>query len=525
MHGRLIVLECMTCDPFRQTVAHPARAPPGLPPNPRPLRFSVIVLAAAGLTACGGSDSVRPAELIRGVRVIAGANVTDTAATVLVQALVVEVHDTSGALVPTGTVVRFNSVNRVSAPSPETYVQALSAASFGIFASSATDATGRATVIVKFGVIAGTGRVAISVPILGTVDTARYTITPASAARVVLAPADTLLYVGKSFTYRGGVTDQFGNTRSDAVTWKISSTGVAVTAAGALSASATGRYTIIGTSGVGADTSAVSVVPAGRLTGTTLNSNYQTAIGMVDMDGSHLKVLATASDGGIGINPAWMPDRGSIIYSTLVNDTQLLYVVDTNGVSRPFFANSIPNVTHQADPRPSRDGQWLFFAAYDSRCNDSAYCLYRSRIDGALPELLGTAATSGSSLRPAPSPDGSRVAFQASGGIRVLDVATKTVSTWAAQGTSPAWSPDGTAIAFVSNAQALTIISADGTTVRTLNTVGRQYGGWPMSWTSDGKYLLARPSNSNFYDIVDAQNGNSVPLPYAAGIYTLSIAP
>jgi Tol biopolymer transport system component len=490
----------------------------------------MIVFAAAGLTACGGSDSVRPVEVIRGTRVVAGANVTDTAAAVLLQALVVEVHDTTGAFVPTGTVVRFNSVIRTPTGVPETYLQALSSAFFDTFASSTTDASGRATVIVKFGFLAGTGRVTISVPILGTVDTVRYTITPASAARVVLAPADTLLYVGKSFTYRGGVTDQFGNSRTDAVTWKLSSAGVAVTPAGAVSASALGRYTIIGSTGVGADTAAVSVVPAGRLAGTTTNSSFQPAVGMMDIDGSNLKLLATASDGGIGINPAWMPSRSSIIYSTLVNGTQQLYVVDTNGVSRPFFANGIPNVTHQAEPRPSRDGQWVFFVAYDSRCSQYAYCLYRSRIDGSLPELLGTAATSSNSLRPSPSPDGSRVAFMGvvngTSVIQVLDVATKSLSSWAAPGTNPAWSPDGTEIAFVSNAQALTIIHADGTSVRTIDTAGRLYGGWPMSWTSDGKYLLARPNvYTDTYDIIDVQTGTYLPLQYAVGLHTLSIAP
>ena len=512
----------MTCVRSVRQSRRLVRVGPGSSPKPRPLRFSIIVLAAVGLTACGGSDSVRPPELIRGLRVISGANVTDSAATVLIQALVVEVHDSTGALVPTGTIVRFNSVNRTPTGSAETFLQQPSSAAFGTFAASSTDATGRAIVIVKLGFVAGTGRVAISVPLLGTVDTARYTITPGSPSKVVLTPADTILYVGKSFTFRGGVTDQFGNTRSDAVTWKVSNAAMAVTAGGAFSASATGRYTIIGSAGVGADTSTVSVVPAGRLTGTTATNNgFAAAVGMVDMDGSNFKVLSIVSDGGIGINPVWMPDR-SIIYTTLLGDTQTLHVVDTNGVSRRFFPTGIPNVTHQADPRPSRDGQWLFFSAYDSRCSSFAYCLYRSRIDGSQPELLGSAATSNSVLRPSPSPDGSRVAFMQNNAIKVLDVATKAVS-WSSPGASPSWSPDGTEIAFV-NSQALSIIRADGTSVRIINTE-RPYGSSPLSWTSDGKFLLARPSNSTYYDLVDVQTGAYLPLPYARGIYTLSMAP
>jgi Tol biopolymer transport system component len=218
-----------------------------------------------------------------------------------------------------------------------------------------------------------------------------------------------------------------------------------------------------------------------------------------------------------------MPDKASIVYSTLVAGLQLLYVVDMAGVSRPFFPNSIPNVTHQADPRPSRDGQWLFFAAYDSRCNAYAYCLYRSRIDGSLPELIGTAATSSSALRPSPSPDGSRVAFMQNGGIRVLDVATKAVSSWTAPGSNPSWSPDGTEIAFVSG-NTLSIIRADGSSTRTLNTLGRFYLDGPVSWSSDGKYLVAR-SSYNAYDLVDVQTGVSLPLQYGLSLFVLSMAP
>ncbi|MEP6733128.1 MAG: hypothetical protein ABJE10_20970 [bacterium] len=493
------------------------------------MRLRTTFLSAAGLIACGGgTDSVRP-EPTRGIRIVAGANVTDTVMTAPRQALVVEVHDSTGALVPTGTVVRFSSVRRSGTLDEEVLVQALSAVEFGTFASSNTDAAGRASVIVQFGTVAGTGRIAVSVPVLGVNDTARFTILPGAASRVLLEPADTLLNVGKSFTYRGGVTDQFGNPRSDAVTWKVSSAGVVVSAAGALSSTATGRYTIIGSAGAGADTTAVSVVPAARLVGTLADSrnNYTPSVGILDIDGSGLKVLAPVEDGGIGPYPVWMPDRSSIIYSTLVGGKQLLYVVDTNGVSKPFFPNGIPNVTHQADPRPSRDGKWLFFAAYDSRCSASAYCLYRSRIDGSQPELLGTAASSNMALRPSPSPDGSHVAFAAGpygGVIKVLDVATLALSSLPVRGTNPSWSPDGTVIAFVSDFFTLSTIRPDGSSLRTINTPGRSYTDGPVSWTPDGKFLMAR-SFTGRYDIVDVQTGAVLPLQYSTPLFLLSIAP
>lgn len=451
-----------------------------------------------------------------------GANITDTVASPLPQALIVEVHDSTGALVPAGTVVRFSSVLRSPPLGVEVYVQPLTTQSFGTFATGSTDAAGRASVLVKFGTLAGTGRIAISVPTLALLDTARYTITPGNPARVSILPADTLVYAGKSFAFRGGVTDQFGNTRAEPVTWTVSTAGVSVSTSGVLGATTTGRYSVIAAAGAGTDTSFVTVVPTGRLTATQF-SNGGPVVSMLDLDGSNLRVLASVADGGIGVNPVWMPSRGAIIYSTYTGGLQQLYIVDTLGVSQRFFPTGIPNVTHQAEPRPSFDGKWLFFTAFDSRCTNSDYCLYRSRIDGSQPELIGTAAMSGGGLRPAPSPDGSRVAFVQGSTIRVLDVATKTLATWTVPGTSPSWSPDGTEIAYVSVAQNITVVRADGSSSRTL-TGGRTYLNGPVSWTADGKYLLAR-SASNVYDLIDTKTGIALPLIYAISLFVLSVSP
>jgi hypothetical protein len=474
------------------------------------------------LAACSGADAVRP-EPVRGIKIVAGSNVTDSVSAVLTQALVVEVHDSTGALAPVGTVVLFVPGSRRSINGADVLLQSLiPTGGFNTFASSTTDAAGRAVVRVQLGELAGEGRLAISVPIFGISDTARYTITPGAAARVVVSPVDTMLYAGKSFAYRGGVTDQFGNALTGHVTWNTSSTGLAVVDGGVVTAATTGRYTVVASAGALTATLAVSVVPVGRLAGTQfglLNGAPFPAVSIIDLDGSHNKVLAW---GGNGTNPKWMPDRSAIIYASLVDGSLWqLCLVDTNGVTRPFFANGIPFVTHQTEPNPSRNGQWLFFSAYDSRCTGgNGYCLYRSRIDGSQPELLGIAATVGSALRPAPSPDGSRVAFMRGGqlyfsnsAIQVLDVATKTVSTWSVAGSNPSWSPDGTQVAFVSDTHLLSIIRADGTALHALNTGGRTYQDYPVSWSPDGKYVMAR-STFAYHDLIDVKTGATIPLLY-----------
>ena len=64
------------------------------------------VLAAALLAACSGG-STEPTRRAPSLQIVAGANVTDTIQSILPQALVVEVHDSTGGIVTPGTVVRF----------------------------------------------------------------------------------------------------------------------------------------------------------------------------------------------------------------------------------------------------------------------------------------------------------------------------------------------------------------------------------------------------------------------------------
>ncbi len=68
------------------------------------------------------------------------------------------------------------------------------------------------------------------------------------------------------------------------------------------------------------------------------------------------------------------------------------------------------------------------------------------------------------------------------------------------------WSPDGTQLAYVSNRGALTIMSADGSSPR---TIVEDTGG-PLVWSSDGKTLFARTSDS----------GSSAPAMLAIDVVT-----
>ena len=481
-------------------------------------------LTAAVLLTVACSDSSGP-KADRGprIRLISGYDVTDTVTSRPTAALVVEVHDSSGAVAPQGTVVRFTAVT--NGTTPEMLVQSLTSTSFSTFAAAETDAAGRAGVLVQLGTIAGTARIVVAAPTIAVQDTARYTVLPGNASRVMLSPSDTALYTGRNFTLRGGVVDRFNNVRKDPVTYTASAAGVSVSGAGVVSASAVGRYTVTATTGTSSSSTGISVVPQG-----TMAAVRSTASGLriisVALDGSGLKDLTSVTDGGIGPRPKWMPGSNNIIYSHYDGTYQLLRIVDQDGRVTPFITSPPGTMTHQAEPSPSPNAPVVYFSAYDSRCSDIFYCLHRSGRDGSAPELLGTLiAPNQVTWRPSSSPDGSRVAFVTTGTvIKVFDYASKSVLGWGIAGQHPSWSPDGSRIVFVQQfgGSLRVITAADGSGQRVITPANRTYTEGSISWSADSKWVLAR-SNAGTLDLIEVDTGNVLPLGYTTSFQSGSL--
>jgi hypothetical protein len=469
----------------------------------------MLLVVVAG---CG--DSVSPTAT-PGIRIVSGSDIADSANAVLGSPLIVEVHDSTGALVPTGTSVRFTAV---TTPRTEALVRNSTSPTFATFTTTTTDANGRAAVTVKLGATAGSARLAVAVLTYGLEDTARYTITPGNAARIAVLPLDTAMYVGRTYTLRGGVTDINGNVRTDPVTWAASGAGIAVSSAGVVSANSIGRYKITGTTPSFTDSGFVSVVPTGRLTAWRQSGSGGNIIS-VDLDGANYTVHAPVTDGGVGAQPVWMPGTQKIVYTFFNGTIQVLRTVDQTGVVAPFFASPPATMSHQAEPSMSADGQWLYFSAFDTQCGTAeVYCLYRAKADATAPQVLGTVVgTNAVSRRPAASPDGSKVAFMSVVSfqlrVRVLDAGTQTLSTWSVRGDWPAWSPDGTTIAFLQDNR-IKLVNPDGTNERFLTPASRPYVEHPMAWSVNSQWILAR-SESNLLELVEVATGNALPLPYS----------
>jgi hypothetical protein len=480
------------------------------------MRFRIdlraFLFAAAGLTAC--LDGLTSSQGRGPLRFGGAANASDTIGAVLPQALVVLVRDTKGALAPAGTVVHFTAA-KSSYLGPDVYVQA-PMSSYSDLATGVVDHDGKASVRVKLGDFAGTARLAVSVPTLGLLDTVRFTVTPGNPWLVRPAPGDTALYVGKSFTYRASAVDRHGNPRTTSVTWSSPGPGVTVTNAGVVTATAIGRFQIRANGVVQdglthSDIGWVTVVPSGRLTAVTPGPSVQSrVISTLDVDGSNQTTLATVTQGELGVHPAWIPGTSTVVYTAVSDGLQKLFAIGANGVPKPFFAAAPPTVSHQAQPTPTADGKWLFFSVHDTRCPTSDYCIARAKVDGSGYELLGTVP----SRQPAPSPDGTRVAFVTPGipQIRVLDVATGTVSAWSVAGSMPAWSPDGTRIAYLAAGTQLSIVTPDGIA----RPVPDMFVYGVSGWSPDSKWVIV--GRSPWTALVDPTTGAELPLNFAADL-------
>ncbi len=476
--------------------------------------FSVLV-------SCGGESTAPPqVSLKRGIVVVSGGTATDSVGTQLALPLIVEIHDSVGAVAPIATLVRFAAMYDRS--SPDAYLTAIEGTDVRLSVSGKTDGSGRTGAYIHFGSVAGVARIVVDVPTLALRDTVRYTVLPGNAQRITFVPGDTGVLVGNPVAYQAKVLDAYGNARSDAVSWSVHGRGSSITPEGVLTMSEIGRATVLATANGHTDSSGIAAVPAATIAAIDAENDE---IVSVNLDGTHRVVRARENSGGIGARPRWMPGSDNIIYSTLIGSTLSLRVVDSLRVETAFLRAPPPSVELSADAAPAMFGAWMYFTVWDSRCVPQDYCLARSRMDGTNVELLGDAySLVTASIRPSPSPDGSDVAFVTTetgySTFRLMHPATRTFSTWSIRGASPQWSPNGNTIAYIDQNGALSVVKTDGTGSRVL--VPEAAGPWqgPFTWSPDSEWLLLRVDGG--MGLVRASTGEKIVLPYLTRYYAPS---
>ncbi len=473
-------------------------------------RFTFAALLAIAANACDGGTGPDGASL----RIVAGSGITDTIDARLPQALIVEVRDAGGQLVP-GHVVRYEAIPMGATQSGfGALVGRLDGAFYTTFLVDTTDESGRSSVIVRLATRIGDARVAVSVPELGISDTARFTVRPGNFARVQVHPSDTSLMLGRSFTFLGGSVDRYGNPRPDPV--EVVSTTSEVRATGTtISAHAVGRGVVVVRAVGVLDTALVTVVPAGILAAGRSDGLY-----VFNTDGSELRRLVSGPAG----NPKWSPGGTHVVFDQIWPGR--LHIADLAGAAGPLAAPL--GLGAELFPQWTRDGQWVYFSGYGDGVN-----LWRVRSDGSAGARVPINRTENSG-NPSPSPDGSRIAYVniVGGGndyLRMLDVATGNVTVLDIPGHSPHWSPSGVWIAYLDfrgNAHGpIRIMRPDGSDQRPITDPVTQRYSFGFDWSPDEAWLVAANVFTGRIEIVNVETGMTLPLAFTGGMTSPSWKP
>lgn len=452
--------------------------------TPAPIAFAALI----ALAACG-DDPVVPGGP-PGISFPRGANLSDTVDAVPVQALRVQVRGDDGR--PAAhEIVRFEAV-KGPLEQPEMQVAALSSRHFEAMMTDSTDEEGVVHVQVRMGRTAGTGRLLVTVPTLGLQDTARFEIRPGAAAALQGAATDAALPIGGMLALNMHVTDRYGNVRSDPVTYASSSPAVSVSG-GVVTGRAFGNASVSASAGSLNAQVILQVVPVGSIAFNVYPdlSGKLSAIYTSHLDGSEVTLRAhTAAGAGSWpgpMTPTWL-SATELIYSDEVTSHRPLHLLDlTTGTSRRFLA---PGQQMQIEhhPQVTSEGNWLFF----SGGTDRGYWLYRVRDNGEELQRISPVDAELSHWTPAPSPDGTRVAYTAQGawegGFEIMDLTTGQVRHIPVEGELPSWSPDGEQIAYLSGND-LRSVKPDGTGDRSLTAQPHRFSG-RIGWSPDGAYLV-----------------------------------
>ncbi|MFL5620835.1 MAG: hypothetical protein ACJ79A_20835 [Gemmatimonadaceae bacterium] len=436
-----------------------------------------VLIAACG----GGSDTTEPTD--RGIRIVAGAGVSDTVLAKPLQALIVEVR--SEAKPASGVVVRLESVPSTDSTrrfEPTVTVSKLESPYFSGFFSDTTNASGRVSVVVQLGTVAGRVRLAVSAPELGVTDTATFTVLPGTVSRVSLSPRDTTIASGGSYVIGGYATDRFGNRRDDPVTFAVGPNVRSVDATGRVTVgTAVGRGAVAVRAGAALDSARFTVAPDGTMAFLIYSGSGMIATSR--LDGSALKTLVAAASPAY---PNLSPAGDLVAYQQSEADGVVIYVVDRNGIKKPLVDRAVMRVA--ASPHFSGDGQFVYF--YGNAVGDTSYAVWRVRKDGTALTRVFTPGDRFGAGTIGVAPDGSRIAYVEDYTVKLVELGTGTTVSKSRGGTFPEFSPDGTRLAYLAG-NGILIARVDGTSVigAAGGLVNNDAG---LTWTADSKWLVVR---------------------------------
>jgi Tol biopolymer transport system component len=446
---------------------------------------------------------------------VSAPSLSDTAMARSLVPFVVDVRDSHGGYsLPATLIVNASAVDAPPGRTPPTvYASASPDGGGGSRAFIPLDRDSRATFWIQRGTTAG--KVTLSLTAFDVSERIDLEIVPANPAKIQIQPADTVIYVGKSYGLDATVVDQWGNDRPEPISF-TAGPGLTVSSSGNVTAGEIGRRAVQLRSGAITAEAWVTVPPEGELAAIS-GPTYFESIVVLGLDGSDWRSLAQLQTYSQRTAPQWSPDGQRLVFHNWTDTAIAAYRVDLDGKVEHALGADAPAA--QIFPRYSRDGQWLFFSGGpDVR----TVAIWRARADGSEPVQVGPpVAELDYDSDPSPSPDGSRVVYLAGGfispRIRILEVSTGVETPLDIPAMSARWSPVADRIAYVDNSGRVVLIDPDGGNQRILSAPGRSYARG-LDWSPDGEWLVVRSAEKPVVVLIRVETGETLPLPFSMRI-------
>ena len=465
------------------------------------------ILALASLTACSSSEPTKPyvpPGAPASIRFAGGVGQRDTALALSSTPLTVEVRDAGGRLVQVAPVA-FTALDGSAGIS---FCSSTSVDSCSLLANPDSTFAGTASIFVRFGQLAGTARIAATVPGTGLADTTTLTISPASPVRIVLSPADSTAYTGNSYRVIGRVLDQYDNVRSgDRVTFAEVGSAATMGTDGVFHAQTVGRAFALVRSGALADTAWITVPPRGAIAVVDALSPNGPMLAKVALDGSGYAQLAPLGDSYGDAEPDWI-SPSEIAFS---GGEGRILVVDTLGAIRRLTSAETPTIAERH--AAGAPGGVVYFDAFGA---DYGTSLWKSSAPGTTPVRIGPNPPSNANAwQSTPSPDGQQLAYIDVGrsGLCTMIIATGEVTPLVIDAQSPRWSPLGQWIVF-GMAGTLHMVHPDGSGLT--DVAGARPFQSRADWSPDGAWLVVRSSAR--VELIEMSSGAILPLGWSAGL-------